>query len=81
MNLDNLTSLFDNVVDNLPNNVGVEMRADMNKLSQGLKSMVDDNTKSIKKGENLVYDAKNAKLKADFLENEFKIKYGSESNK
>jgi hypothetical protein len=81
MNIDDLTALYDNEVNNLPNNVGAEMRADMNKLSQGLKSMIDANTKAEKKGKSLVYDANNAKLKADFLVDEFKMKYGSKGNK
>jgi hypothetical protein len=68
MNLEQLQALFDSTVENLPDSVSAEMKADLNHLAQELKH-------------NKCTTVEELKLKADYLTDEFKMKHGANGSK
>lgn len=81
MNLDGILGHLDKLLMALPKDTPLEMRADVNKIIQSHKQMVNDNIESFLKGEGIVHSTESFKRKADFMTEEFKEKHGTTSNK
>lgn len=80
-NLDDLLGNLDKLLMELPNGTPVEMRADVNKIIQSHKKIVNENKDSILKGGDVVHSVESFQRKADFMMGEFTEKYGTKGNK
>lgn len=77
MNLDSILGHLDKLLMELPKDTPVEMRADVNKIIQSHKKIVNENKASFLKGDGIVHSTESFKRKADFMMEEFKEKHGT----
>lgn len=81
MNLDDLLGNLDKLLMELPKDTSVEMRADVNKIIQSHKKIVNENKASFLKGDGIVHSTESFQRKADFMMGEFTDKHGTKSHK